>query len=85
MFLAASYHLESVAPFQTTSTVNEARPLTMLGADHMKVKCDWLAMTMSVSAAKMMPDTGVGFVGRWSAGGAGSPRRSQWRMLEPGK
>jgi len=49
----------------------------MFGADHMKVKCDWLAMTIRVSAVRMIPDTGVGLVGKASAGGAGSPRRSQ--------
>lgn len=51
--------------------------LTILGADHMKVNLFCVGCTMIVSAVKMTPDTGVGLLGRSSAAGAGSFRRSQ--------
>lgn len=55
----------------------------MFGADQMKVNLVCVGCTMIVSAVKMMPDTGTGFVG--SSAGGGSCSLSQYRMLEPGK
>ena len=57
----------------------------MLGADHMKVNLVWVGWTIIVSAVKIIPDTGVGFVGKLSSGGGGSESLSQWRIDEPGK
>jgi hypothetical protein len=51
----------------------------------MNVNLDWVGWTIIVSAVKIIPDTGVGLVGRLSSGGGGSESRSQCRIDEPGK
>lgn len=40
---------------------------------------------MIVSAVKIIPDTGVGLVGRLSGEGLGSTNRSHCRIEDPGK
>lgn len=68
-----------------TSAESVVRGHTRFGTDQGKANPFWWGWTIRVSAVKIIPETGVGLVGRWDREGGGSARRSQWSIHDPGK